>query len=314
MLCQPSIISQLVGWPIQGLALDRIERFILVPVGREESATLTQFEKELVRHLIQSLTDDSPLSDGVYRAFLGERMMQVDLLTEFNNGSKTMSQAIGWPVGSQPDIPDVVWKLALAPAVTLDVVRLLQDSRERIRAAQESRWHDVILAPDDIQVSLGTVIQKPFSIGFSQELNGPVEFCLRYLAWRRLTATGLAIRLFRADRGRLPESLEELVPEYLSQVPLDPQSTKPKSFGYLPHADPPIVYGVGENGVDENGKYMATDGYARFRDGDMPFFINGDRPRPVPEEVESNDAADDDGDIKNDEGSNDNQQSEEQEP
>jgi hypothetical protein len=75
-----------------------------------------------------------------------------------------------------------------------------------------------------------------------------------------LAATSLAIRQYAADNeGKLPENLAELTPRYLAAVPLDPM-TAGKPLGYirgdqpgLPHAGDPIIYSVGENGIDEGG-------------------------------------------------------------
>ena len=69
----------------------------------------------------------------------------------------------------------------------------------------------------------------------------------------RLLVTDLAIRLFRHDEGRLPESLEELTPRYLSAVPLDPFSGNPllyrcREVGY-------ILYSVWRDGSDDGGRF-----------------------------------------------------------
>lgn len=63
-----------------------------------------------------------------------------------------------------------------------------------------------------------------------------VESELRY----RATLLQLALELFRRDHDRYPETIAELVPEYLNEVPLDPYSGKP--FFYLPHGtELPVV-------------------------------------------------------------------------
>jgi hypothetical protein len=49
-----------------------------------------------------------------------------------------------------------------------------------------------------------------------------VERHFRAIAERRATAASLACQLFRAERGRWPERMEELVPAFLPHVPTDP--------------------------------------------------------------------------------------------
>jgi len=71
-------------------------------------------------------------------------------------------------------------------------------------------------------------------------------------AERRLAATALAIRLYQHDHaGRLPPTLDALVPAYLPAVPLDPLAAGGQPVKYLPDAKLPYVYSVGENGSDE---------------------------------------------------------------
>ena len=65
----------------------------------------------------------------------------------------------------------------------------------------------------------------------------------RALAELRLNRLFLALRCYQLEHGRLPESLDELVPEYFDQVPLDPFSEEP--FRYEPAGDAPRLYSVG---------------------------------------------------------------------
>jgi hypothetical protein len=57
------------------------------------------------------------------------------------------------------------------------------------------------------------------------------------LAWRRTLATVVAIERFRAAEGRLPESLDELVPRFIAALPKDPRSDGPLRYQRAPEAD-----------------------------------------------------------------------------
>jgi hypothetical protein len=101
---------------------------------------------------------------------------------------------------------------------------------------------------------------------------------------RRMAATALAIRLYELDHGQRPKTLEELVPDYLPAVPDDPYSAGPQPIRYLPDADPPILYSVGENGEDDGGEFAVDDegglyGGDPFESPDVPFFLNGAPPQ-----------------------------------
>ncbi len=58
----------------------------------------------------------------------------------------------------------------------------------------------------------------------------------------------MAIRAYQIETGKLPSSLKDLTPKYLSEIPKDPFNGKLK---YLP--DKKIIYSVGKNLKDEGG-------------------------------------------------------------
>jgi len=58
----------------------------------------------------------------------------------------------------------------------------------------------------------------------------------------------MAIKAYQIETGKLPSSLKELTPKYLSEIPKDPFNGKLK---YLP--DKKIIYSVGKNLKDEGG-------------------------------------------------------------
>jgi hypothetical protein len=63
------------------------------------------------------------------------------------------------------------------------------------------------------------------------------------------TRTLLALRAFEVANGRLPASLDELVPAHLESVPLDPFDGKPLRYS----AEKKLIYSVGEDLVDSGG-------------------------------------------------------------
>lgn len=68
----------------------------------------------------------------------------------------------------------------------------------------------------------------------------------------RGTTLVLAVELYRADTGRVPQSLEQLVPGYLDAVPVDQLTGEP--FIYRPTAeDDYLLYSVGLDGTDDGG-------------------------------------------------------------
>jgi hypothetical protein len=85
----------------------------------------------------------------------------------------------------------------------------------------------------------------------------------------RLLQTDLAIRLYLADHGALPKSLDDLVPDYLPTVPIDPHSGH--TFLYKPAADDFLLYSVGKDGIDNAGNFTNAAAYGRHVGGSPEF-------------------------------------------
>jgi hypothetical protein len=83
-----------------------------------------------------------------------------------------------------------------------------------------------------------------------------VEAYFRRVADIRLTQLLVALRCYHLDNARLPTGLDELVPKYLKDVPLDPFTEKP--LLYEPEAEPPRVRSVGPD--QKLGRSRREDG------------------------------------------------------
>ncbi|HKA08612.1 MAG TPA: hypothetical protein VKD71_15240 [Gemmataceae bacterium] len=66
-----------------------------------------------------------------------------------------------------------------------------------------------------------------------------------------------ALAAYRADQGKYPPRLDELAPKYLSKIPLDLFSGKP--LIYRPAENGYLLYSVGVNGIDEDGRWTDDD-------------------------------------------------------
>jgi len=73
----------------------------------------------------------------------------------------------------------------------------------------------------------------------------------------RLATTALAIERFRLAHGRLPENLNELMPQFLSAVPIDPFDGQPLRYHRL--AKGYVIYSVGSDGHDDGGREKPAD-------------------------------------------------------
>jgi hypothetical protein len=97
---------------------------------------------------------------------------------------------------------------------------------------------------------------KQIVIGWPSE---PLESSNYYLVTARQSEAVIrsiqvlyAIRLFQEEHRWVPQDLNELAPQFLPTVPLDPYSGKPLMF--LPDLSSYKLYSVGPNGIDDGGK------------------------------------------------------------
>jgi hypothetical protein len=106
------------------------------------------------------------------------------------------------------------------------------------------------------------------------------SFCyqkyLKVKAENHLAVCGLAVKLYELDHNRWPGSLDELVGEYLDDLPMDPFSDKP--LKYVNKDGVVEVYSVGRDLVDDGGsasRYIRRKRFIPFK-GDMFFIINSE--------------------------------------
>jgi hypothetical protein len=107
--------------------------------------------------------------------------------------------------------------------------------------------------------------------GFPDMYSAFQEADLRRQATARLLQTDQAIRLYQGDHGRPPARLDELVPSYLSALPLDPYSSQPLIYRTKGHEF--ILYSIGHDRIDDGGKltsmraYYSQDTFGNFIPG-----------------------------------------------
>jgi hypothetical protein len=74
-----------------------------------------------------------------------------------------------------------------------------------------------------------------------------------------MTLAAIALRRYQLRHGKLPTSLEELVPEFLPAVPYDYMSATPLRYRLKPDGSY-VLYSVGEDGKDDGGDPTPTPG------------------------------------------------------
>jgi len=85
---------------------------------------------------------------------------------------------------------------------------------------------------------------------------GPTALHMECLARCRAARAALAVERYRLAEGRLPDALNDLVPNYLDAVPTDPFLTGP--LRYRVQGERYVVYSVGMNLMDDGGSSEKT--------------------------------------------------------
>jgi hypothetical protein len=73
---------------------------------------------------------------------------------------------------------------------------------------------------------------------------------------RDLMLVGLALGEFRIQRGAYPKTLNELKPDFLKQIPVDPYAEKPLLYQLRPNGF--VVYSLGPNRKDDGGSPLKS--------------------------------------------------------
>jgi len=269
---QPTLIAQLVAIASEAITIQTIEEILpslRISAGEASSSGgVGAASRDQVRSLIEHLFDEREIRGGMRRAMLCERMYQVDILKTLAQGTTTMSALFGWSGPMPLSLPDVAWRHALGPALTLDTIVVLRETTLFVDAADSASFSSVPEVEEDSSNESGLkFLQHPLRAYLSGSLERAFVLYFRLLAKKRLAGTAVAIRLYEVDHGHRPETLAELVPEYLPRVPEDPFTEDGQALRYLPHAAHPVVYSISDDGLDEEGN---SERYA-----DVTFFLDG---------------------------------------
>ncbi len=107
----------------------------------------------------------------------------------------------------------------------------------------------------------------------------------------KVTLAGLAVGRYRLKHGKLPESLNDLVPEFLPSIPIDPFNGNQLIYKkgevvlekLLPGEESSsgkyenitkkgyVIYSVGQNGLDDGGVSMRSS--SKYKHGDITFTV-----------------------------------------
>jgi hypothetical protein len=226
---EPFLISQLVRQKLLGMAVASLERSINLTFTSSETTNLS------------SLLAQTAQVQRLPRALIGERATFYAPLRPGEDEAKDYLRRTDWAM------------LKLIGYYEMDFAQFLFAMNKVINLAEQP-------PPGNLQVD------KQFA-GFAaaSRKKGRTLSALMFssytgmaarenecLARLRLAVTALAVEQFRDQKAKLPDTLEELKPAFLSDIPKDPFTGDDVLYRQLSKGY--VVYSVGRDLVDDGGK------------------------------------------------------------
>ena len=269
----PVLVGHLVAMSITALTCVAVEYVghTLIVKSDFDAVPKNGSTRRQVQRLIEALLDESALNSSRSSALASERASLIEEMDRLGKGL-----AVGWYPTFPPPISWLVRPLLIEHS--RQVAGIMTEIK--LAADMDTYPQERENSPDlEVFFETGANWVMPAYI-LIPSLGRAIYLDFRLRAERRMTVLSLAIRLFELDNGTRPESLDALVPDYLGAVPRDPFAEGVTPIQYVPNAEPPVLYSIGMDGVDDGGRFeLRGDGSVDRDKADLVFFLNGDRPR-----------------------------------
>jgi hypothetical protein len=265
----PAIVGHLVSIGLDRQANAASDHLPTLRIGPGK----TDAARPQVESVIRDLLNDAPSRDSLRGAYRGERIMYIDCTELVATRKLKISEIIAtFDPGKNERGDRIVDGMARLADHWVSGKLLLAYSRQCLDEVDGKSWPSVkdrlpkkisVDGLEDVDRMLAACIGASDERPFRQHFLGVAE--------RRLAATSLALQLYSFDHdGKLPATLNKLVPKYLPAVPLDPM-TDGQPIRYI--AGKRTIYSVGRNEKDDGGAGGQVNGTPVSDEGDMVFRI-----------------------------------------
>lgn len=243
---EPILISKLVKFAMVEMAIATLERYLNTP--EEMNAKGWNHLEEL----FAGVNDTNQIANGLIgeRAMMARyfRMSYAEMNKLANDDADTPSAQESAPLpGRQPIIVNLTgfferdlrfYLQAMQTNIVLAEtypknISVITNIQARIWETSRHNWY--ILSALLLPAMDSTIFREASEV-----------------AHVRTAQTALAVECFRGLHGRLPESLNELVPQFIAAVPQDPFDGQPLRYHLLKKGY--VIYSVGRDGHDNNGR------------------------------------------------------------
>ena len=241
---EPILISQLVRMALVAISSSSVE-YIL------NRTTLTDEQLTGLQQRLSQVYQDEPMVMGL----IGERCFTISYIHD--------PQQMGMP-GAAGGLLRITGIADRNVMVSLEMLGQYMDAMKMPGKQRLLRCREISAEVEDLSFfySLTKIVMPAFE--------RVIQIDLRVAAGVDCARVALGIERYRLAKGSLPKVLDDLVPQYIDKVPIDPFDGKPLRYkltepGY-------IVYSIGADGTDEGGleKGKRKDSSAPY---DWPFIV-----------------------------------------
>src|SRR5262245_6198390 len=267
-----------------GTLIESLVGVALVSIATNAEVTLLGQSKHPSKQVLAWLEDLRklpPMPSLADKLDLGERFMTLDALMSITVNGPKMLDGLDGP-GNRAAAKDQAWDRLFTSNIDYDpAFRNANRMFDRLAAAsrlpdRSSRKREFKSIEDDVKqirsaVNGMSVLDRALlSKGEKGEMIGNILITLllpaidkvqdaldRNEQTQRNLQVAFALSAYRADTGRYPARLDELAPKYLAGVPGDVFSGGP--LIYRPTENGYLLYSVGVNGQDDDGRWVEDE-------------------------------------------------------
>lgn len=241
---EPLLVSQYVHVACQSLGISSIEYTL----------NRTDFSDEQILELCV-LLDKIEDSNGMFNGVLGERVFALDMLMHPNSMYFDINSSNGSI--NLFSLTPVLFLYRAAGLSESDSILFL-DYTDDVIKAWEIPPYQRQEAAKALDLKINNVPKK--HILFHQvvpSFGRTIVNDIRKIARIRAARTALAIQRYRSKYNKLPDSIENVIPDYLDSVPLDPFDGQEIRYKKLNEGY--VVYSIGEDQIDDGGREKPKD-------------------------------------------------------
>jgi hypothetical protein len=207
---------------------------------------LTPEQLTELRQIFQS----AERTNSLERALIGERCFT---LATFNGSAKEILRAIDPGSEKRAGVVLSMYFLEISGTLKRDEIRYLDRMSDCEEILSEPLPDGLKLA-ETLRLEVQREARKGaiFTAMFTPGMLKGIERNVERIALQSLVRTTLAIEQYRIIQNRLPSSLGELTPKFLSEIPID--AFDENEIRFRTEGEGFVVYSVGPDGIDDRAK------------------------------------------------------------